>query len=152
MLKQISASLAALSEPRKTASETPSTNSRHSTQNSAAALATERLLSFYPPLDVSEPKVFIAGIVNVLAQYPAELHEVVVSPTGIPSRIKDLRNIFEINQVCRELYEPIARRITREALENQPRQITKQRTAEEQARIDAQVAAWRFRANPFDFS
>lgn len=100
-------------------------------------------MSFYPPLDVSEPKVFIAGIVAVLASYPPELQDVAVAPTGIPKRLKSLRNLAEIEEVCRELYEPIARRITRGVLENQPRQIEKLRTPEEQARIDAQVAAWK---------
>lgn len=144
MLKQLSVNPAALTEPRKTASERHSRNSKPSIESRAAAQATERLLSFYPPLDVIEPKVFIAGIVAILSEYPAELHEAAVAPTGIPKRLKTLRNLAEIEEVCRELYEPIARRKTREALANQPKYLAPPpRTAEEQAKIDAQVEAWR---------
>jgi hypothetical protein len=102
-------------------------------------------LKFYGPLDVLEPKVFIAGIVAVLAEYPAHFHAIAVAPTGIPKRIKYLRSLAEIEDVCRELYEPIARKITREQLANQPRQIERRRSPEEQAKVDAQVEAWRNR-------
>lgn len=99
----------------------------------------ERLLNFYPPLDVNEPRAFIAGIVAVFSNYPVELHELAVAPTGIPARLKYLRSLAEIEQVCEELYAPIGRRIERERIARQPRLLTRRRTPEEQAKIDAQV-------------
>jgi hypothetical protein len=105
---------------------------------------TERLLSFYPPLDVVDPKTFIAGIVSILAQYPEELMATAVAPTGIPARIKALRSLAAIKEVCDELYEPIARRIERECIANQPLLLAKpKRTDEQQAEIDRQIAVWR---------
>jgi hypothetical protein len=142
MFKQLSVNLEGPSEPRKTALEKHTPNSKPTTQSSAAE-ATERLLKFYGPLDVLEPKVFIAGIVAILAEYPPMLHAAAVAPNGIPKRIKYLRSLAEIEELCRDLYEPIARRITRDAIASQPKQILRRRTAEEQAKIDAQVEAWR---------
>ncbi len=102
-------------------------------------------MNFYPPLDVADPKEFIAGIVALLAQYPAELISVAVDPAGgIPARLKYLNSLAAIKEVCGELYEPIVRRMTREAALNAPRALPRpKRTPEEQARIEAQVAAWR---------
>jgi hypothetical protein len=140
MFKQLSTIPAGNMGPRKTASERHLTNSKPSTD---AAKAVERLLSFYPPLDVSDPKVFIAGIVAILAEYPAQFYPVVVSPTGIPKRIKYLRNLAEIDEVCQELYAPILRSLEREKIAAQPKLLPRRRTAEEQARVDAQVEAWR---------
>lgn len=108
-----------------------------------AATAVDKLLNFYPPLDVNDPKAFIAGLVALLAQYPAELMEFAIDPArGIPSHLKSLHSLAAIKEVCDDLYEPIARRLHREALANAPRQLPPPpRTAEEQAKIDEQVEA-----------
>lgn len=104
----------------------------------------DRLLSFYPPLDVGDPQVFITGIVTLLAQYPAELMAAAIDPRGIPARVRTLNSLAVIKQVCDELYAPIARRIERDRIANAPRALPRpKRTPEEQARIDAQVAAAR---------
>lgn len=107
-------------------------------------MAVDRLLNFYPPLDVADPRVFIAGIGAVLAKYPPELITAAVSPDGIPVRLTTLRSLAEIDEVCRDLYAPIARQRAREAIARQPRQLPRpRRTPEEQARVDEQVARWR---------
>jgi hypothetical protein len=101
-------------------------------------------LNFYGPLDVNDPESFIAGIGAVLAQYPPELIAVAVDATGIPLKLKTLRNLAEIDEVCQALYEPIERRIWRERIASAPGALPRPpRSLEEQARIDAQVEAAR---------
>lgn len=108
------------------------------------AKAVDRLLSFYPPLDVSEPELFIAGIGAILSKYPPELITAAIDPSGIPSRLKTLRSLAEINQVCSDLYDPIERQKRREAIANQPRALpSPPRSPELQAEIDRQIENWR---------
>jgi hypothetical protein len=146
MFRQINVTPAGLTDNRKTASVKPSQNSEPSTQIKLASRAVERLLSFYPPLDVIEPKSFIAGVIAVLSRYPEELMRAAVAPDGIPMRVKNLRNLAEIEDVCRDLYEPIERRLLREAVENAPKRLPAPlRSAEQQEQIDQQVARVRAR-------
>lgn len=98
-------------------------------------------MKFYPPLDVTDPEAFIAGIGAVLAKYPPELIAAAVAHDGVPMRIKTLRSLAELEQACSDLYEPIARRMTREAITRQKLRIARQpRSPEQQAQIDEQVA------------
>jgi hypothetical protein len=145
MLKQISVTPEGLTGQAKTEAAQPTPNSKPSSPNREAASAVDRLLNFYPPLDVSEPQAFIAALVMLFAKYPAELVSAAIDPvSGIPARLKALRSIAAIKEVCDDLYAPIARRIERERIANAPRALPRpKRTPEEQARIDAQVAAAR---------
>lgn len=100
-------------------------------------------MSFYPPLDVSDPKIFVAGIVSVFTQYPAEVLAGAVTPTGIPQRVKYLRSLAEIREICEELYAPILRQRERGEVAAALRlPAPGPRTPEQQAAVDAQVAAW----------
>lgn len=98
-------------------------------------------MKFYPPLDVTDPEAFIAGIGAVLSKYPPELIAAAVAHDGVPMRIKNLRSLAELEQACSDLYDPIARRLARESIARQTLRITRQpRSAEQQAAIDEQVA------------
>lgn len=104
------------------------------------AKAVQALLKFYPPLDVIDPETFIAGIGAVLAKYPPELIAAAVAHDGVPMRIKNLRSLAELEQVCSDLYDPIARRKAREAVTRQALRIARApRSAEQQAAVDEQV-------------
>jgi hypothetical protein len=97
-------------------------------------------LSLCPPLDVTDPETFIAGIAAVLAQYPDEVVAQAVDPRGIPRRLKALRSLAAIDEICAELYEPVERRLERERIAAQPKLLARPpRTPQEQAEIDAQV-------------
>lgn len=114
-------------------------------------MAVDRLLNFYPPLDVAEPRTFIAGIGTLLGQYPGDfLTGIALDPgRGIPARIKHLNNLAVLKEVLDDLYNPVAMRIRREAVLNQPRQLpAPPRSAEEQARIDQQIENWRAQQRP----
>jgi hypothetical protein len=113
-----------------------------------AAKATDRLLDFLPPLDVGNPETFIAGITAIFASYPLEVIALAVDPVkGIPSRT-DRPTLKLITDVCDEIYDPIRRRQEYDERERAraaapvllPRPP---RSAEQQAEIDAQVAAAR---------
>lgn len=145
MFKQINVTPAGLTGQAKTDSEKPTQPSTPvSPQMRRAKRAVSRLLKFYPPLDVGNPEVFIAGIVSIFAQYPTELMAAAVDPRGIPRRLKNLTNLAAIEEVCRDLYAPIARQMERDRIANAPRALPRpKRTPEEQAKIDAQVAAAR---------
>lgn len=99
------------------------------------------MLKFYPPLDVIDPEAFIAGIGAVLVRYPQELIAAAVAHDGIPMRVKTLRSLADVEWACSDIYEPIARRLAREAVTRQKLRIARQpRSAEQQAVIDEQVA------------
>lgn len=104
-----------------------------------------RLLDFYPPLDVTNPETFVAGIVALFARYPAELQAVAIDPArGVRAHLTNnqITDVARIKLVLDELYEPIARRLAREAVA-QPLALPPRgpRTPEQQAAVDAQVAA-----------
>jgi hypothetical protein len=105
-----------------------------------AAKATDRLLGFYPPLDVGDPEMFTAGLVALFAKYPPDLLATAVCPErGIPLRIKRLNSLNEVKEALDDLYEPIARQIERIA--RQPRQLPPPPpTPEQKARIAARLA------------
>lgn len=73
------------------------------------AEAVDRLLKFYPPLEMDDPGTFVTGIIDVLAEFPEDLIETATMPNGIPRRIKYLNNLAAIREACDELYAPIAR-------------------------------------------
>lgn len=149
MLKQLSINPAALTAPARMPEPPPISSCEPvllSPERLKIAEAVDRLLSFYPPLDVVDAQVFISGIIAILAQYPPELIAIATDPTGIPRKLKALRSLADIEEVCQDLYGPIARRIRRDAIARAPKLLPRPpRSVEEQARIDAQVASVRQR-------
>jgi hypothetical protein len=103
----------------------------------------ERLFKLLPPLDVTDPKSFMAETISILSGYPDAVTE--RAAHEIPRRT-DRPTLRLIKTVCDELLDPIERELERRrAHENHiagalPRP---KRTPEQQARIDAQVASAR---------
>ncbi len=105
--------------------------------------ATGKLFRFLPPLDVDDPRHFMAAVASILAEYPEQVINAAVCPTGIPAR-SDRPTLRLVKQVCDEILEPVRREWERRAAERDARQSLppprRPRTPEEQARVDAQVA------------
>ena len=151
-MQKIQFPLRAVGSARGTAGETHRQTSAPRTEPTSpeirtARLATERLFNLLPPLDVGDPREFIAATVAILARFPAEVMMRAIDPVeGIPSRT-DRPTLKLIKSVCEEFHGPIVREEAREravlaaSLERPAPRAP--RTAEQQAAIDAQVAAWR---------
>jgi hypothetical protein len=93
---------------------------------------------------VGDPEAFITAAAGIFAKYPDQVVTAAVSgPDGIPTRTSRV-TLEIIKKVCEELNEPFVRAAEHEAVRNQPLLLPRPpRTAEEQARIDAQVASAR---------
>lgn len=114
-----------------------------SPQQERAAKAVDRLFDLLPPQDVGDPKAFLAAMIALFAEYPPEVFEQAVF---VIAQRSDRPTLKLARTVLVELYEPVARRLTREAIESAPRQLPRPpRTEEEQAKIDEQVNAARRR-------
>lgn len=88
----------------------------------AAKEGARRLLGCYRAGDANDPEVYIAAVVAVLAQYPADVIRAVTEPTtGLPSRLNWLPTVREVTQACEEIEGP--RRRTREWEAGARRQI-----------------------------
>ena len=106
-----------------------------------------KLFDLLPPLDVGDPKAFIAGTITILAQYPGDVMLAAIDPAnGIPSRT-DRPTLRLIKQVCEEYWEPLEREAERARAHEEhlksavpPRPP---RIPEEQAAIDKKIAAAR---------
>lgn len=112
-----------------------------------AKAATKKMLDLLPPLDVSDPKAFITAIVAIFAEYPEGVMAAAIDPVrGIPSRT-DRPTLKLIKAVCEEIYQPMLEEqrrrdgvdLARLAI-GPPR---RERTQEEQARVDKLVAETR---------
>jgi hypothetical protein len=104
-----------------------------------AAKAADRLFDLLPPQDVGNPKAFLSATAAILSEFPPEVQDKAV--IAIASR-NDRPTLKFIKSVCDELYEPILRHREREERAKSsflalPRP---QRTAAEQAAIDARVS------------
>lgn len=87
---------------------------------------------------MGDPRAFIAAAVAILADYPASV--VGAAVLAIPQR-SDRPTLKLIRSVCDEIHAPLLREAERRA-RHQSRPLPQpKRTAEQQARIDAQVAA-----------
>lgn len=109
----------------------------------AIASLTDRLFDLLPPLDVGDPAAFQAATVAVFAGYPLEVIEAAVPKIACSS---DRPTLKLITAVCEELYAPIGRQIERDLAARSHRLSLpppRKRTPEEQARIDADVTAFR---------
>jgi hypothetical protein len=64
-------------------------------------------MGFYRVADAHNPRVYLAGVVAALSDYPVEIICQVVDPrNGIPSKIKWLPTIAEIKEACESRYAP----------------------------------------------
>lgn len=79
-----------------------------------AAKCAKLLLGCYGKAEVSDPEVFVAGVISVLSRYPVETMRYVVDPYyGVPGKIKWLPKISEIKEACEEHLEATAREVKR---------------------------------------
>jgi hypothetical protein len=88
----------------------------------AAARAADALFRFCTPVDVGDPRAFLAAVIGIFMPYPTEVMEAVADPVrGLPSRVKR-PDLVDIRRACEEAYAPIERRLERErAIEQQRR-------------------------------
>lgn len=96
--------------------------------------------------DVHDPEAYLAGATAILAQYPPEVMAALADPVSGTRHMKDFPTLRDLRVACDVLFEPIEREIERRRAEEQHRlglPAPRRRTPEEQARIDAQVRAWR---------
>ena len=125
-------------------SSPPASKPTGSEQLDAAKAATERLFKMLPPLRVADPEVFVAGTVDILIHYPPDLMMDAVHAIAVKTNSPTLKFIKD---TCDEIWEPIRRKQEREHLASERKRALpppgEKRTAEEQARAEAQVAAIR---------
>jgi hypothetical protein len=139
-----------ISDRLATPSDAPEQSSKPiSPQIRLAKAMADKLFDLLPPLDVGDPEAFIAGTIAILAQYPGDVMLAAIDPAnGIPSRT-DRPTLRLIKQVCEEYWEPIERGEERALYARRARESAaaapplKPRSAEEQAAVDARVAAVR---------
>jgi hypothetical protein len=80
----------------------------------AAATAVNDLLKLLPPLDVGDPRAFIAAAVAIFASYPASIYAQVLDPVhGLPSETAR-PTLADIKRACKRAYEPRAMELARE--------------------------------------
>lgn len=115
-----------------------------------AKIAADRLFDMIGILSPGDPQVFCAAVVALMSHYPASVLRAVIDPhSGIPGRRAEKKpwqtEIEFYKQVLDELYAPILADRERERRVEAMKSLAPPppRTPEEQARIDAQVAAWR---------
>ena len=93
--------------------------------------------------DIGNAKIFVAAAVAILAEYPTEVMNRLADPRSGTRVLQDYPSLSAIRKACDELLEPFIRDAERQAarkshvaglLRRPPR------TAEQQARIDAQIA------------
>ena len=108
-----------------------------------AAGAVERLFDWCRmPDDLGDPKVYLAGATQILAEYPDEVIKAICTPASGTRLLPDFPTLRQLRDACEAEFAPIERHLARErahadAVRELPRP---KRTAEQQARIDAQVA------------
>jgi hypothetical protein len=115
MLKRLKPTPETLTQPQKTASGLPKLNSRPispmlNEKQIMAAETADRLFGLIPPLDVGDPKRFIAATIAIFAEYPAEVMD--QFPAAIAQR-RDRPTLPLIRSVCEEVNAPYAREIER---------------------------------------
>ena len=109
-----------------------------------AAKAAERLFDLIPSPQTGDPKAFMAMTVKVFAEYPPDIQMQAVEKIAVTNSYPTLKFIKD---TCDEIWEPIRRKQEREHLASERKRALppprEKRTAEEQARAEAQVAAIR---------
>lgn len=110
----------------------------------AAARAAVRLFDLMGPQDVGDPAALQSAIAATFAGFPSAVFD--QAPVVIAQR-SDRLTLKLVTAVCDEIYAPIERQLERDRAAQShrlglPAPSTK-RTPEQQARVDAQVAAFR---------
>jgi hypothetical protein len=101
----------------------------------AAATAVNDLLKLLPPLDVGDPRAFIAAAVAIFASYPASIYAQVLDPVhGLPSETAR-PTLADIKRACKRAYDPRAMELARE----RAKQWTAMAEAKEAADLQAVV-------------
>lgn len=73
-----------------------------------AAKVVQRLCGFYPQSGASDPRIFAAGLITLIAEYPKQIIENLLSPiSGIPAKFKFLPSIAETKEVCERYAQPL---------------------------------------------
>lgn len=102
--------------------------------------------------EVADPQIYSAAVIAVLEEYSDEIVQIVTDPrTGLPSRCQWFPTIKEVRDACEELKDSMAEKYRRDRqLEAQlkdrelyeaSQREKRDRTPEEQARIDAKISA-----------
>jgi hypothetical protein len=87
----------------------------------AAAKATDALFQFCTPVDVGDPRAFLAAVIGVFMEFPIEVMDLVADPVrGLPSRVKR-PDLVDIRRACEEAYAPIWQQIERDRIAHQQR-------------------------------
>lgn len=96
---------------------------------------------------MGDPEAYLAGCAAIMAEYPPEVMNQISDPVTGTRLIKDYPSLSAIRKACDVAFEPIEREIERKrAMESYMRGLPeprRERTPEEQDRIDRQVAEWR---------
>src|SRR6476661_7380071 len=75
----------------------------------AAILATDRLFAWCQMPDVSDAKIYLAGVTGILAEYPIEVMNKLADPRIGSRHLWNLPTIPQIRRACEEIYAPIRR-------------------------------------------
>jgi hypothetical protein len=71
-----------------------------------ATQAADRLFGFFPQSAASDPQIFMAGVVELLAGYPAWVADRILSPAhGLPAHHTFLPSIKEIRERCEDEFK-----------------------------------------------
>jgi len=66
------------------------------------------LFSYFPPREVGDPMVVLAGTVELLMQYPRSVLASILSPiSGLPATMKWAPSVAEIREACESRMAPI---------------------------------------------
>jgi hypothetical protein len=120
----------------------PSSTPASSPTRLLAKKMVDQLFGWCQMPDAGDAKVYLAGAVGILSDYPPAVMEAIADPRTGTRVLKDYPTLSDLRQACDELHAPFVREAQRRAaheshlLTPPPRPP---RTPEQQARIDAQV-------------
>ena len=89
--------------------------------------------------ETAEPKVYLAGAVGILAQYPIAVIEKIADPISGSALIPNFPSLQALRQACDEIAAPMIRQETRADPKRKLIAYDKKLTEEERARRAAQV-------------
>ena len=102
-----------------------------------AAQAAARIIGCYPTITASDPKLFTAGLVQVLMSYPVEVVEAATSPvTGIPGLVDryDL-TLARVRKMMDQWAAERAHRLERRRRASTPQIEMREQTPQERKRV-----------------
>jgi hypothetical protein len=110
----------------------------------AARKAANRLFAWCKIPDGGDPKVYLAGTIGILAQYPVEVMEKVSDPISGSALLPDYPSLQRVRAACDKAYEPIQREEARQGARMKMLPAwDKKLSDEDRARRAQQVADWR---------